>query len=128
MAKFIVKSTLILAFVLGTLPLMQAQESKDRIVEMTNEATYNPAELIIQKGERIVWKNTSDQVQTITVKTQKQNDRLKAMAPDEAEPFSSGAIRPGETFAYTFYIPGTYEIVSLPNATANMSGRIIVQD
>ena len=51
-----------------------------------------------------------------------------AFYPDDAEPFSSGAIYPGESFSYTFFIPGSYELVSLPNEKNGMLGRIVVKD
>lgn len=125
MNKVIFKAVFGLAFLLGLTQMGIAQE---RIIEMTSEATYNPAELVVSSGDRITWTNKSNEVQTITVKTREDKQKMLAMAPEDAEPFSSGAIQPGESFSYTFYIPGTYEIVSLPNAHQNMSGRIIVKE
>ena len=98
------------------------------VIEMTNNATYNPAELVVSKGEKITWTNTSDQIQTITVRVEQNQDKQIAYLPDEAEPFSSGAVQPGESFSYTFYIPGAYEFVSLPNKNKGMEGKIIVKD
>ena len=93
------------------------------VIEMTNTATYKPVELVVRKGEKITWKNISDQIQTITVKTELNHDKQITYYPDEAEPFSSGAIKPGESFSYTFFIPGSYELVSLPNEKNGMLGK-----
>ena len=111
----------------GSITVAYTQNNKV-VIEMTNTATYQPAEIVVSKGEKITWKNTSDQLQTITVKTEQNNEKRIACYPDEAEPFSSGAIQPGESFSYTFFIPGAYQFVSLPNEKLGMEGRIIVKD
>lgn len=112
---------------LCSIATLLAQE-KQVVIEMTNLSTYQPAEVIVKKGEKITWTNTSDQIQTITIKTDQDLDRQTSYHPADAEPFSSGAINPGESFSYTFYIPGAYEFISLPNSQKGMEGRIIVED
>jgi plastocyanin len=103
-------------------------QSKEVVIRMTNKATYQPAEIRVSKGEKIIWTNNSDQIQTITVKTENFNNKEISYYPDDAEPFSSGAIQPGESFTYTFFIPGTYEFVSLPSKEKGMEGKIIVEE
>lgn len=98
------------------------------VIEMTNTATYQPAEIVVNKGEKITWKNNSDQIQTITVKSESSIAEQITYYPDEAEPFSSGAVQPGESFSYTFFISGSYEFVSLPNEKKGMFGKIIVKE
>jgi plastocyanin len=127
MRKLLKYAVVTAVLMLGTVIYSHAQDNTV-IIEMTNIATYQPAEIVVRKGEKITWKNNSDQIQTITVKTELTSDKQIAYHPDEAEPFSSGAIRPGETFSYTFYIPGAYEFVSLPNEEKGMQSRIIVED
>jgi plastocyanin len=112
---------------LGTTCILFAQD-KTAVIKMTNAATYLPAELVVKKGEKITWQNASDQIQTITVKTENHDEKQIAYLPDEAEPFSSGAIQPGESFSYTFFVPGTYEFISLPNEKKGMTGKIVVKD
>jgi plastocyanin len=118
---------LTIALVFGLSFLSYAQDNSV-VIEMTNAASYQPDEIVVRKGERITWRNISDQIQTITVKTEISNDKKIAFYPDDAEPFSSGAIYPGESFSYTFFIPGSYELVSLPNEKNGMLGRIVVKD
>lgn len=98
------------------------------VIKMTNTSSYQPAEIVVKNGEKITWKNMSNQIQTITVKTKLKADDPAAFHPDEAEPFSSGAVLPGESFSYTFFIPGSYEFVSLPNEKKGMLGKIIVKE
>ncbi len=117
-----------LAWIIAGLALAAQAQDQNIIIEMTNTATYKPAELVVSKGEKITWKNSSEQIQTITVKTRQKDDKQFAFLPEDAEPFNSGAILPGESFSYTFFIPGSYEFVSLPNLDKGMEGRIIVED
>jgi plastocyanin len=130
MNKLFLSTTLALVLFAGGIKSAECQtgEAGKKTIEMTNGATYNPAELIVSQGEKITWLNKSSEIQTITVITRKENDKVLAQAPKDAEPFSSGAIKPGETFSYTFYIPGVYEFISLPNEADGMSGKIIVTE
>ncbi len=117
-----------IAWIIAGSTLVAHTQDQNIVIEMTNTATYKPAEIVVNKGEKITWKNTSEKIQTITVKRGQKDDKQIAFLPDEAEPFSSGAIKPGESFSYTFFIPGSYELVSLPNAEKGMQGKIIVSD
>jgi plastocyanin len=116
-----------IALVFGLTLVSHAQDNSV-VIEMTNTASYKPVEVIVRKGEKITWKNISDQIQTITVKTEINSDKQITYYPNEAEPFSSGAIKPGGSFSYTFFIPGSYELVSLPNEKNGMLGRIVVEE
>lgn len=130
MNKVVISTTFSLALLLVGVQFATGQSNPEgkKVIEMTNSATYNPAELIISQGEQITWQNKSSEIQTITVKTREENDRVLAIAPPDAEPFSSGSIQPGDSFSYTFYISGTYEFVSLPHQEHGTSGRIVVKD
>ena len=53
-------------------------------------------------------------------------DPNDVVVPVGAEPFSSGDIPAGETFAHKFTVPGTYRYVCLKHETERMTGTIIV--
>lgn len=46
--------------------------------------------------------------------------------PEQAEPFNSGYLLPGDSFELTLTVPGVYDFYCLPHEQAGMVGRIVV--
>ncbi|ERG94520.1 plastocyanin/azurin family copper-binding protein [Haloquadratum walsbyi] len=98
---------------------------------------YTPQEITVTVGESVVWQNTSSRGHTVTA--------YESGIPDEASFFATGGyetedaareafrndlgglIDGGETWEYTFDIPGTYEYLCIPHEQQGMIGTVIVE-
>jgi plastocyanin len=98
---------------------------------------YTPQEITITAGESVVWQNTSSRGHTVTA--------YESGIPDAASYFATGGyetedaareafrndlgglIDGGETWEYTFEIPGTYEYLCIPHEQQGMIGTVIVE-
>ena len=94
-----------------------------QIVDMTTLLNYSPRNITIKAGEAVLWRNQSAFAHTVTFDPAKSS---LVSLPAGAEPFSSGDIEQGETFAHKFTVPGTYRYVCRHHTDAEMFGAIIV--
>lgn len=81
------------------------QERQTALVRVVDDA-YEPATLTVSLGTEVRWRN--DGTRTHTVTTQGVEIAGKPAIPAEAEPWDSGEVHPGATFARVFEIAGTY--------------------
>jgi FtsP/CotA-like multicopper oxidase with cupredoxin domain len=81
------------------------------LVTMTDNR-YTPASLTVPAGTTVAWTNQGANVHTIT--------SLDGL-------FDSGAVKPGDSFAYTFTRPGTYRYICRQHLLNGMVGTITVQ-
>lgn len=95
-------------------------------IDMTNELTFDPPLIQVNVGDTVRWTNTTHLVHTVTVGPEFANDPDYVALPDEAEPFNSGAVHPGQVFAHTFTEPGEYRYFCIPHQDRGMRGTIIV--
>ena len=94
-----------------------------QIVDMTTLLNYSPRNITIKAGEAVLWRNQSAFAHTVTFDPAKSS---LVSLPAGAEPFSSGDIEQGETFARKFTVPGNYRYVCRHHTDADMTGTIIV--
>lgn len=94
-----------------------------QVVDMTTLLNFSPRNVSIKAGEAVLWRNQSTFTHTVTFDPTRAG---KASIPQGANPFSSGDIEPGETFAHKFTVPGTYRYVCRHHSNAEMTGTIIV--
>ena len=80
-------------------------------VEISDERPFTPSNLSITAGTTVVFKNTSTTPQTVTADSQSKRGTLVKL-PDGAAALESGVLYPGETYSYTFEVPGTYVYLS----------------
>ena len=98
---------------------------------------FVPEELTVEVGTTVVWKNTSARAHTVTA--------YKNLIPEGAAYFASGGyddemtarqewwddyggiMESGDTFSYTFEVPGEYGYVCVPHETGGMTGRVFVK-
>ena len=97
------------------------------IVEIADGQNFQPAEITIQVGDRIEWRNMSGEIHTVTADWRIVPDPTLVQLPEGAEPFNSAMIPPGQIFRHTFTVPGTYRYVSLPHGGERKIGVVIVQ-
>jgi len=97
-------------------------------VKMTDNLRFVPERLTIDRGQTVEWKNASDVVHTVTAMPERAVDRAHVRLPEGAVPFDSGTIQPGQTYRYTFTVPGLYRYFSIPHETTGMIGEVEVRD
>ena len=88
---------------------------------------FEPAEITIRVGDKVVWRNTSDLVHTVTADPRITADASNVELPEGARPFNSAAIPAGQVFRHTFTVPGTYRYLCLPHAGQKMFGTVVVE-
>ncbi len=98
----------------------------DEIVDMTMTLNFSPQTATIKAGQVVLWRNQSLFGHTVTFDRTKADNPNDVVLPAGAEPFSSGDIPPGETFAHKFTVPGTYRYICRKHEGQNMTGTIIV--
>lgn len=97
---------------------------------------FQPRELEVSVGDRVVWGNVGSRAHTVTA--------YGSLIPDSASYFasgefdsqqaavsgwpSSGGIDPGETYAWTFETVGEHQYYCIPHEAGGMKGRIIVTE
>lgn len=113
-------------------PAATPQSGKTVRVEMTQKAQFDPAHLDISVGTTVEWVNVSDMAHTATCDPE-QNDFKKTRPelielPDDAEPWGSDMMRPGDTFRHTFTTPGDYKYICKPHVLSGMEGTIHVEE
>lgn len=110
-------------------PKAQGQESKQvTVIQMTNEFKYVPERVRIKRGDTIEWRNVSQVVHTVTADPVRAADPNNVLLPKTAKPFDSGDIQPGQSFKYTFTVPGQYRYFCVPHETFGMVGEIEVAE
>jgi plastocyanin len=97
-----------------------------QVVDMTTTLGFSPQTLTIQAGEAVLWRNQSLFAHTVTFDPAQADDRADVALPIGVEPFGSGDIPQGETFARKFTVPGTYRYICRHHQDTNMEGTIIV--
>jgi plastocyanin len=97
-------------------------------VSMTGNISFSPKTVTINAGEVVKWTNTSGSTQhTVTADTSLTANDDAISLPEGAPAFHSGPINPGQSFAYRFTIPGTYNYTCLPHEDDGMNGTVIVR-
>jgi plastocyanin len=88
---------------------------------------FDPAHVTIAVGTAVRWTNVGDQPHDATNNPARAMRAEDASYPAGATPFDSGMLAPGQSFTYTFAIPGTYKYVCLPHELGGMTGEVIVR-
>ncbi len=96
------------------------------VIEMNNRLRFVPAEIRIQVGDTVEWRNVQSIPHTVTADPKRSANSRNVELPDGAEPFDSGWVTGGRSFRYTFRKPGVYRYVCLPHERARMLGTVIV--
>lgn len=98
-----------------------------RVVYMTNRARFEPAQITINVGETVEWRNMSREAHTVTADPNLAANPAHVVLPQGAQPIHSGEIRPGGRYSYTFRAPGIYYYVCLPHEEMGMVGIVVVR-
>jgi plastocyanin len=90
-------------------------------------ATYEPAVVTIKVGETVEWKNVGNSVHHASSDPSTAVNPAEVSNPPGAKPFDSGFLQPGQSFTYTFTVPGTYKYICAPHETSGMLGEVVVR-
>lgn len=93
---------------------------------MTDDWTYEPEKVTIEAGQTVRWDCDSTYLHTVTADPDKAKDPKHVKLPEGADTFDSGEIDPGESFSYTFNVPGSYRYFCIPHELAGMVGEVEV--
>ncbi len=96
------------------------------VISMLMQNQLQPASLTIPQGTTVLWHNYGALVQSATCDPAKATDPDYVHLPANAQPWDSGEIDPGQTWAYTFTTPGSYVYFSRFQVTPSMLGTITV--
>ncbi len=95
---------------------------------MTDEFKFVPGRVKVKTGETIEWKNVAQVVDTVTADPIRAANPGDVILPKTAQPFHSGDIQPGQSFRYTFRVPGRYRYFCVPHETFGMIREIEVSE
>ncbi|MFN4218576.1 MAG: PKD domain-containing protein [Candidatus Bipolaricaulia bacterium] len=106
----------------------QSSQGQVHIVKMVTTKDgknfFDPAELTIKVGDTVRWVNECEEGVACTHSAQAYPDKI----PAGAEAFDSTLLTAqGQTYEYTFTVPGEYEYFCFPHEALGMKGKIIVQ-
>jgi plastocyanin len=90
-------------------------------------ATYEPAVLTIKVGQTVEWKNVGNSVHHASSDPSTAVNPAEVSNPPGVKPFDSGFLQPGQSFTYTFTVPGTYKYICAPHETSGMLGEVVVR-
>lgn len=97
-----------------------SEPAETTVVSMVGDhgLRFAPQLVWIAVGGRVTWRNND---------TEHSHDAvtISGAIPDDAEGFSTGTLRPGETYSRSFPVPGVYDYVCTPHAS-RMVGRVVV--
>lgn len=96
------------------------------IVRMDGEQ-FEPRQVSISAGQTVQWKNNTGDPHTVTVVPDKALVPADVALPANAQPFDSGTIAAGMTFAHTFTTPGNYRYFCTLHEGNGMVGEVVVK-
>jgi plastocyanin len=85
---------------------------------------FHPVGLLIEPGTIVRW--TCDQNVHTTTAYSPKNDNHALRIPENAQPWASDYLLPGQSFEVTLTEEGVYDYFCVPHELAGMVGRIIV--
>lgn len=89
--------------------------------------TFQPSTLSIKVGDTVEWKNVGTSIHHASTDSSSAINPADVSKPSNAKPFDSGFLQPGQSFTYTFTVPGKYRYICAPHETSGMSGEITVK-
>jgi len=96
-------------------------------VEMTSSHQFSPREVTVKVGESVMWKNSSNDVHTVTADPSRVKMKENVSLPAGAKPFHSSELQPAKTYQHTFTVAGTYKYVCTLHEDGGMTGTVIVK-
>jgi plastocyanin len=97
------------------------------VVTMTDKpARYVPEKITVRVGTTVEFRNTGQVVHDVTTDAAIARDKNDVSLPPNAKSFDSGFIPPGQSWSYTFTVPGRYLYACIPHEKDRMVGEVLV--
>ena len=93
------------------------------VVTIRSRLRFSPANITIQAGDTVEWRNRSLFTHTVTADKSLAKNPEHVVLPVGVEPFDSGDIPPGEVFRHTFAVSGEYASGCIPHERHGRWGR-----
>ena len=106
---------------------MMARAQEVTVNMFDTPATFRPDPIKIKVGQTVKWVNKGDTVHTATDDPSQAPDPSFAALPKGAQAFDSGYMNAGDTWSYTFKVPGVYKYFCLTHETEGMKGEVDVE-
>ncbi|MGO9450150.1 MAG: plastocyanin/azurin family copper-binding protein [Candidatus Binataceae bacterium] len=90
-------------------------------------AKYMPDPIKIKVGDTVTWVNKGDTIHTATTDPSNAPDPSWVSVPKGAETWDSGYMNSGDTWSYTFTVPGVYHYFCTTHVKEGMKGEIDVE-
>jgi plastocyanin len=87
---------------------------------------FMPDKTTIKVGQTVEWVNNAATLHSVDADPTMVQTPADVTLPPGAKPFDSGFMPPGNTFDYTFTVPGTYKYTCVPHEKDGMKGEIDV--
>jgi len=113
------------ALMLGAVASASADEVTVKMFD--TPAKFVPDPVKVKVGQTIKWVNTGETIHTATTDPSQAPDASWASVPKGAETFDSGYMNAGDTFSYTFKVPGVYHYFCVTHVKEGMKGEIDVE-
>ncbi|MDT8068121.1 MAG: copper-containing nitrite reductase [Terriglobia bacterium] len=91
------------------------------------EMRFEPANLTVEAGEKVTWKNSSNVTHNVVDDASKAVYLRDVNLPSGTKPFDSGYLVPDQTYSRVFTTPGIYRYVCTLHEASGMKGTIIVR-
>jgi plastocyanin len=112
---------------MAALSTVAAAPHIDVVIKMLDmPPAFQPSLITIKVGQRVEWENVGNEVHHATSDPSLAIKAIEVTNPPGAEPFDSGFLRPGETFAHIFTVPGEYKYACVVHEAKGMIGTIVV--
>jgi copper-containing nitrite reductase len=92
-----------------------------------SDMAFLPATITVNVGQKVVWKNSSQVFHNVVDDAGKALTIADVKLPSGVNPFDSGLLQPGQTFAHVFIVPGVYRYVCTLHEANGMKGAVIVR-
>ena len=103
----------------------------DVTIKMTNSNEFQPATITVARGTTVTWINSGQASHTVTGDPSKAAKPTDAVLPSGARAWDSGqlnggVLNSGQSFSYTFDMPGDYTYFCIPHESLGMVAHISV--
>lgn len=113
--------------VLAGCQILAARDEDRYTVEITEGYRFEPAALTVPLGSTVVWDNKSNIRHAVSTDASDLENPEAITLPRYVRPFDSGDLFPGDTWALTFTVPGSYVYVCPYHHDRGMMGTVIVE-
>jgi nitrite reductase (NO-forming) len=92
-----------------------------------SDMAFIPSKIVIKVGQKVTWIDSSEVIHNVVDDAGKAINQADVHLPEGGEPFDSGLMQPGQTFARVFTAPGVYRYVCTLHEANGMKGVVIVR-